>query len=491
MNRIKRDTPTPATTAVPACAHRHAYHMMPPQGWMNDPNGFIFYQGQYHLFYQHYPYAPQWGLMHWGHCVSDDLIRWKPLPLALKPDHPYDENGCFSGSSLVHGGKLYVFYTGNAADGRQTQCLAVSADGVHFEKYENNPVIPSPPDFIKPNQFRDPCVFCRNNRYYMVAGAEGKDHHGQALVYVSDNLLDWAYLASITTGQSPMGYMWECPNMIFVDDQAVLMLSPQGMTDHPQFDNSGDTGFFVGHFDADTGAYTHGEFHKLDYGFDLYATQTTKDTSGRCLVTAWMSTWATPTPTKACQWAGSMILPREMRFQNGKLTFHPVRELTRYLSPVTTVTDIACGRLHPLRGSVCRLELLAQNADFAIRLFCSPDGTEYTALSYSAQQRTLSLDLSRSGEDARGTRSVALSDATEPVRLDLYLDRSSLEVFIGEGEQVMSARVFPHQASDGIQFFGDAMLTRLSLWKINIPEESAAFLLSGHSQSNCNAVTPV
>jgi len=444
--------------------------MMPPQGWMNDPNGFIFFRGRYHLFYQHYPYAPKWGPMHWGHSVSGDLLRWEDLPVALTPDRPYDANGCFSGSSIVHQDTLYVFYTGNAADGRQTQCLALSRDGVHFHKHEGNPVIAGPPETVNPQQFRDPYVFRREGRFYMIAGAEGRDHRGQVIVYTSDDLLHWDYLHSIADGDDSMGYMWECPNLLFFQDRAVLIVSPQGMAKQPLFDSSGDTGYFVGRFDPVTGGYTHGPFHKMDYGFDFYAAQTTADASGRYLLSAWMSTWATPVPTDACQWAGSLILPREMRLKDDRLTFHPVRELAQALTPVTTVSGVICGGLSPMHGRSCRLQIIAEDADFTIRLFCSADGQEYTALSYCASAHTLSLDLSRSGEAARGTQSVALPEAPDSVTLDICLDNSSLEVFIGDGAYVMTARVFPGPASDAIRFIGSALFRRLSLWKVRIPD---------------------
>lgn len=470
MNCNNKNNPTEVKEhqqSARSCAHRHAYHMAPPQGWMNDPNGFTYFKGEYHLFYQHYPYAPRWDLMHWGHCASRDLIRWRHLPVALAPDKPYDANGCFSGSAVVHNGTLYVFYTGNAADGRQTQCLATSADGVHFEKHPGNPVIASPPDDVKPHQFRDPCVFSRSGRFYMIVGAESKAHLGQAIVYTSDNLLDWAYLHALSAGDAAMGTMWECPNLCFLGDSAVLMLSIQGDGKLPLFDGDHGAGYYIGRFDAETGAYEHGAFHRLDDGFDFYAPQTTTDGLGRCVMAAWMSTWATPAPTAACQWAGSMIVPRELRLQNGALAFRPAVDIRRYMTPVVSISDTRCGALPPLTGQACRMEILSDNRDFSLRLFCSVDGREYAAVSYDSRLHTVSLDLSRSGEAARDTCSAALPEAPETLQLELYLDYSSIEIFIGGGERVMSARVFPEGQSNGIRFFGDALFRRFSLWEFS------------------------
>lgn len=124
--------------------YRPAFHVAPPVGWMNDPNGFIYYQGEYHLFYQYYPYNSQWGPMHWGHTKSKDLIHWEELPVALAPDEWYDKDGCFSGSAIEKDGRLYLMYTGHVVENdvvTQTQCIAVSDDGITFEKLASNPVI--------------------------------------------------------------------------------------------------------------------------------------------------------------------------------------------------------------------------------------------------------------------------------------------------------------------------------------------------------------
>lgn len=136
---------------APADPHRPAYHVSPSVNWMNDPNGLIFYKGEYHLFYQHNPFSPQWGNIHWAHCKSKDLIHWEQLPIALAPSEDYDKDGCFSGSAVEHEGKLYLFYTGNVFttptglpdDLLQQQCVAVSEDGVNFRKDSANPVIPA------------------------------------------------------------------------------------------------------------------------------------------------------------------------------------------------------------------------------------------------------------------------------------------------------------------------------------------------------------
>ena len=140
-------------------AKRLHHHFEPEKGWINDPNGLVFFRGEYHAFFQHNPYEPKWGPMHWGHAVSRDLIHWNELPIALSPDQPYENSGgCFSGGALVKDNVLYVFYTAVSEELGQTQCLAMSRDGVHFEKYPGNPIIKSYPSDGS-EDFRDPHVF--------------------------------------------------------------------------------------------------------------------------------------------------------------------------------------------------------------------------------------------------------------------------------------------------------------------------------------------
>jgi len=444
--------------------------MMPPGGWMNDPNGFIFFDGRYHLFYQYNPYAPQWGLMYWGHSVSDDLVRWRHLPAALSPDQPYDCNGCFSGTAAVREGMLYLFYTGNAMDGRQTQCVAVSRDGVRFRKYEGNPVISRPPDTGKPNHFRDPGVFRRDGRYYMVVGNSSRQHRqGRAILYGSDDLLRWAYVGTIAADGESVGYMWECPSLFSLGGSDVLMLSPQGVNADPACQPGYNSGYFVGRLDVRTGAYAHGSFRLLDHGFDFYAPQTTLDASGRRLMVAWMNIWDTPMPTARCQWAGSMTLPRVLSLENGAVRSRPVQEIERYRKPLFCALNVRVSQLPPLRGRACELlvQVAALDTDvLTLLLFCSADGKEYTALTYDRRTRRLLLDREHSGEGVGGTRSVTPEGSAEALELRIFLDRSSVEVFVNDGAYVMTARVYPQASSDRITLRGEGKLRRFELWSL-------------------------
>ena len=150
---------------------RLKYHFEPKKGWMNDPNGLIYYKERYHAFFQHNPHAAVWGPMHWGHAVSDNLIHWEELPIALYPEQPYeDDGGCFSGSAIEKDSKLYIFYTSVSKSMGQTQSVAVSDDGILFIKYSGNPLITAPPSDGSAD-FRDPKVLLIEGTYYMVVGS--------------------------------------------------------------------------------------------------------------------------------------------------------------------------------------------------------------------------------------------------------------------------------------------------------------------------------
>ncbi|MCI2769953.1 glycoside hydrolase family 32 protein, partial [Staphylococcus warneri] len=188
------------TLEVSNLRYRLGYHVMPKYGWINDPNGFSYFNGYYHIFYQYYPYAPEWGPMHWGHARSKDLVHWETLPIALEPGDEEDKNGCFSGTGIVKDDKLYLFYTGhhyyNDDDPDhfwQNQNMAYSEDGIHFQKYKQNAIIPTPPE-DNTHHFRDPKVWEHHGYYYMIVGSQNDRELGRIILYRSEDLYEWEYL---------------------------------------------------------------------------------------------------------------------------------------------------------------------------------------------------------------------------------------------------------------------------------------------------------
>lgn len=310
---------------------RQGYHFMPQVGWLNDPNGVIYFNSKYHFFYQHNPYNSFWDKMHWGHAISDDMLHWEYLPLALAPSELYDNHqkgGCFSGSSIEHDGKLFLIYTSSTNNGmgmEQTQCIAYSEDGIRFEKYENNPVLTAPVG-IKIDQFRDPKVWKNDDLYYMVCGASDGTR-GKALLYISKNMLDWKFFSVLAESRGEWGYMWECPDFYAIGDKYVLTFSPMGSGDHTSI-------YLVGDFDYKTGKFDYNISNEMDWGFDYYAPQSFVGPDGRRIIISWsngwewMPLWKDWGPTYKEGWCGFFNIPREVKIlEDNTLQFLPIDEL--------------------------------------------------------------------------------------------------------------------------------------------------------------------
>lgn len=289
---------------------RFKFHFEPQKGWMNDPNGLVYFKGKYHAFFQHNPYSTNWDKMHWGHAVSSDLLHWEELPIALYPDKEYEsDGGCFSGSAVVKDGRLYLFYTSVAE--KQTQSVAFSEDGVHFTKYDNNPVIRENP--LGYYDFRDPKVTEIDGQYYMVTGSGNKES-GQVLLFKSENLLDWEYTGILFEGKEYAPCI-ECPDFFRLGDKYILMFSKMGET-------SRTTYFIIGNFE--NGKLINTVICRPEWGRDFYAPQTMFDGERRILI-GWLYHWGKKAPKK-CPFAGALSIPRELKLVGNTVFNYPVEE---------------------------------------------------------------------------------------------------------------------------------------------------------------------
>ena len=458
----------------PSDPWRLNYHFTPPAGWMNDPNGLIQYKGEYHLFYQYYPYDTQWGPMHWGHAKSPDCIRWEHLPVALAPSEPYDAGGCWSGSAVDDHGTLTLVYSGNVGaefdDGKgQRQCIAFSKDGIRFEKYEGNPVIAGiPPEGS--HDFRDPKVWKHDGSWYAVVGS-GKDGTGKALLYQSTDLRKWIYRGVAAQSDSILGTMWECPDLFPLGDRHVLIVSPMWMQGHKNL-------YLLGDMDYETGRFTRERYAELDFGPDFYAAQTFLDDRGRRILIGWMTMWGTKMPTQAMGWAGAMTLPRVLELSgDGTLLCRPLPELAELRGIHERFENL---RLDPGGDSILEhwkgdsleieLEMAAEPSGGLLKLELrrSADGTEKTVVSYNPQTCMLSLDRSHSGQEMDGIFSCRLQPAPgSRVRLHVFLDRSSVEIFGNDGRAVLSARIYPGPDNLGLRLYcekGAVEIRSLDIW---------------------------
>ncbi|MBR2988993.1 MAG: glycoside hydrolase family 32 protein [Clostridia bacterium] len=299
---------------------RFKYHFQPKRGWMNDPNGLCYYNGSYHAFFQHNPYAPMWDKMHWGHAVSKDLIEWEELPIALCPDRDYeDKGGCFSGSAIEKDGELHLFYTSVSHDLGQTQSTAKSTDGVTFVKADNNPIITHTPYEAKSDNFRDPKVFFAFGSYYMVVGyANG--NNGKILLYRSPDLTSWEY-TGVAYSSNQFGGTLECPDLFPLGDKWVLAFSAMKPT-------VSSTVFVLGDFDGKT-FNAECEVYS-EYGQDFYAPQTLLAPNGDRVMIGWFYHWGKSLPIGETS-AGALSIPRVLTLKGNKIYNYPVLSARKLL----------------------------------------------------------------------------------------------------------------------------------------------------------------
>lgn len=336
---------------------RLSCHFEPERGWMNDPNGLIFFRGKLHAFYQHNPYAAHWGPMHWGHAVSGDFLHWENLPIALRPEEPYENyGGCFSGSALEKDDKLYLMYTSVSKELGQTQSMAVSEDGVSFRKLAQNPVIRRCPVDDENMNFRDPKIFAYGNEYRMVCGA-GAEGTACVLLYGSKDLISWEYMGKIFES-ADFGPVPECPDFFPLGDKWVLMFS--------RMDEGNLTQFIIGDFDGST--FKPECFQNPERGPDFYAAQSFIDDRDRRIIIAWMSSWRRKIPEDAVR-AGALSIPREVKLIDGKIHTFPVSEAWDLLKTEDPCVSRKGGRLVITDG---KRELLSLPGDAEVSIL--PDG---------------------------------------------------------------------------------------------------------------------
>ncbi len=308
-----------------------SYHYKPARGWMNDPNGLVWFQGYYHAFYQHAPHAedPRLEAMHWGHARTKDFLHWEELPVALAPGMPCDENGCWSGTALVKDDTLYLFYASiRIVEGRplpiQTVSAAWSTDGVHFEKYLQNPVIDAPP----PDggvHFRDPAVTCIGGQYYLVmASCHAQTHTARLLLYRSEDLLHWDYRGILAEWANAI--YAECPSIMPVGDPADNRCLLTVSVCHTEADRR--FSILYGRFTEDGFAVEH--TGRVDMGPDQYAGQVFRDNRGRNILLTWIPGWPYMEQF-ADKNIGCLSLPRELTLRDGKIYGYPVEEVRHLL----------------------------------------------------------------------------------------------------------------------------------------------------------------
>ncbi|ACB35555.1 Beta-fructofuranosidase [Leptothrix cholodnii SP-6] len=429
----------------PPCSHRPQYHFTAPQNWINDPNGVCFHAGRYHLYYQYNPNASKWGDIHWGHASSADLVTWRDEPLALAPSAGPDAGGCFSGSFAVVDGLPTVYYTGYTTE-RQVQCVATSADLIHWTKHPERTLV-QPPAGVEGHDFRDPYVFRHDGHWYMALGASLDHERGQCLLYRSADGIHWEDRGVLYAAEdSRLGVMWECPNFFPLgspgQEKWVLTVSLWlGLGVHAfvgRFENERFVPEWSGPLDVDAGAFAH---------------LTTRVPDGRTLQWAWANEQREQPLIDADGWAGAMTVPRQLGLDaQGGLTQAPVAEvalLRQAEVALQPVADAAPAQRWRFAGR--HLDIEARFAapgryKVGLTLLANPAGSEVTRVVYWPEARRLSIERGRSslehGVKRQDVHAHLLLQPGEDLTLRVLLDGSMLEVFAND-RVCLTTRVYP------------------------------------------------
>ncbi|HGY1466756.1 TPA: sucrose-6-phosphate hydrolase [Klebsiella aerogenes] len=435
--------------------HYPQWHLAPVCGLLNDPNGFIHFDGRYHLFYQWNPLACDHSYKGWGHWSSPDLLHWRHEPIALLPDEEYDRNGCYSGSAVDNNGVLTLCYTGNVkfSDGSRTawQCLATQNPDGTFRK--QGPVLALPAGYS--GHVRDPKVWRDGERWMMVLGARDLADRGKVLLFSSADLMQWNSHGEIAgsglNGLKDAGYMWECPDLFPLGDQHILLSCPQGLPREAQrFLNTYPAVWMHGHFDNADATFSHGALEELDSGFEFYAPQTTLAEDGRRLLVGWMGVpdgEEMQQPTRDHGWIHQMSCLRELSWRHGTLYQNPVRELAALRGEAQGWQTEPLA-LQPMELAFEVMPGDALTLDFAGALQLSLDSR-----GVRLARRSLIADT----VDYRYWRGAAH-------KLQILIDRSSVEIFINDGAGAMSSRFFADYP--GKLVFGGATPVAFCCWPL-------------------------
>lgn len=448
------------------------YHLAARAGWMNDPNGLVWFDGWYHAFYQHHPYSTKWGPMHWGHARSRDMLRWEHLPVALAPVGPEDKDGCFSGSAVVNGDELSLIYTGHKFHGDpacdenlyQVQCLATSRDGIEFSR--QGQVLDTPPGL---HHFRDPKVWRQGDAWFMVVGARVGDT-GQVRLYRSDDLHHWQDEGLLAEAQQDMGFMWECPDFFTLNGKQILMFSPQGMAAKGYtWRNLFQSGYLVGSWQPGETFIQESTFQELDHGHDFYAPQSFLAPDGRRIVIGWMAMWESPMPEQQDGWAGMLTLPRELTLTaENHLQMRPAKEVESlrrdwFSWPVTTLRNKEICVMDQCEKTEVILSWDLSTSDAEQYGIALQDGMR---LYVDSQAQRLVLERNYPQFGLCGQRSIPLPD-TNQLNLRIFFDSSSVEVFVNDGESCLSSRIYPQQRQLNLfAWSGSAVLKQCGAWHL-------------------------
>lgn len=446
------------------------YHIRPASGLLNDPNGFSYFNGEWNVFYQAFPFGAVHGLKSWYRLKSTDLVHWQPVGLTVFPDTKMESHGAYSGSARAIGDQLFLMYTGNHRDADDQRIpyqvgAWLSKDG-SLEKL-TQPLIEKPAEYSE--HFRDPQLMKHDGHYYALIGAQTTDKQGRMVLFEAPAVTGpWTKVNEVQGLRDDLGYMVECPNLVDVDGVPTLIFCPQGMAkDELDYQNIYPNVYQQGaDFDWATATLTGAQpMANLDEGFDVYASQAFNAPDGTAYLISWVGLPDLSYPTDEENWANCLSQVKELHQVNGHLVQQPVAAMKSlrqaahdFSGEITTIA--------PDAGQQMEVELdIAAGQTGTLHLAASDDLTHSIQLHFDTEAGKLVVDRTTAGQpvatDYGTTREIAVA-AGEALHLRIFLDHSLAEIFVNHGEQVATLRYFADQSHGKLAF--DAPTKAAGTW---------------------------
>lgn len=454
---------------------RNKNHIEMPFGLVNDPNGLSYFNGKYHIFYQWNPFGCEHKTKHWALVKTTDFVNFTKPEIILKPEDWFDKNGCYSGGAYVKDDILKLFYTGNVKnekDERESyQCIVDYNKDGSFEK--RGPIIPKQPDGYTAH-FRDPMIFVNEGIYYMVLGVQTENLTGAALIYKSDDIEKWELVGELETNMKDFGYMWECPNIIKVnDDKYAFLFSPQGL-EAEEFKNQNiyQSGYVIGNLDFKVPQLkNHSEFKEIDMGFDFYAPQVFTHNDKNIMI-GWVGM-----PDKDSEypsgenggWMFPLTLPRVLEYKDNVLYQKPLKEVENLREKqIVSVKDLNINEYSldlDSRNIEIDLELLLEESTFIDFKFIFRD--EYINLTYNKENGVCIIDRNNMKLGGKGIRKFKLN-VDKTLKLHMFIDNSVMEIYYQEGLETTTLMYFPKFDDFKIDIKSDnkVKMSELNIWNL-------------------------
>lgn len=413
-------------------------HIVAPHGLVNDPNGL--YQdkeGFYNIYYQWFPLGTVHGLKHWAYVRTKDFVHYESYGVKMYPDQVYDKYGCYTGMAFQEDDQVHIYYTGIRKEGEKLLPSTVHALVQNGEILKTG-IIEDVDLSLTTDNYRDPCVFKRNDDYFMIVGAENKENKGVIWLSKGTSPTSFERLGTIDLGDYPFGYMLECPNYFEEDDYGVMIFSPQGIkaVDPYDFQNVFSVIYAVGkRLDTENLKFDYEEICELDKGFDFYAPQIFRDQKGRKLLYGWLGNSKTAYPSDEYQWAHFLTIPREITIENRKIIQQPIAEWTQMRGKKTIEVNNK-----QLNSKAFELVIPASE-EFQITI----KNEQNESLNFSSKGKEYCLDRSQTTRlynNQYGQKRLAIRQVMDKHDIRMIVDHSSVEIFADNGKTVFTGRFY-------------------------------------------------